>query len=653
MARQVVKNLAPKIGVTEESGVATPFLGGVLTGTGEGTSSWLVPVGEEFDESAHDNHDHSDVQGVPDDLFVGIFATVEDFNVGVISKYGDDPTPEGAYGYVGTTEVFDLYVYFYEDGWAIFSATEESQWKTPVSSLPELGEGIEGDCCLVIGENLIYTYHIDGWIVAAPNTGLLDETSHDLLDHEGLTGVPSIAGLLDETAHDLLNHSGLPGEAWKGTIANVAYLPTNIATHISWGEVAGSFSGTRLLDQILWIPLVNIPANVSYYHLFLWVGWDAGYSDSILLTFRKDNGSGQPNTVAMMGQMTVTKPTSGPTLTVGGITFYRCEVISSVSNTGAEAGIGWLQIGSKAHVHVLTTAIADAGVGYYRDYALNAVTNAAVSMSLNYLGGTKYVDMCYSTADGCIYGRTGLYTSWAKVTSFVWNTDAATPHMQVNHAGIPGVPSIAGLLNETAHDLLDHTGLTGIPSVTGLLDETAHDLLDHTGLTGVGGGSEYFNDPVAAFANLPASGDDGDLIVVKDSHKIYVWDAEAATPCWRETNREVVKENITVDASSWRNFQISLIDRSMLNILDFECIISKIMVTAIDGNATPALDYNIELFTDEARSVYAYWAQNIDDVIFEDKIPFLWEGGSTVYGRIVNNKAAAITDLDIRIKFRV
>jgi hypothetical protein len=42
-------------------------------------------------------------------------------------------------------------------------------------------------------------------------TGLLDETAHDLLDHTGLNGIPSIAGLLDETIHDLLDHTGLTG----------------------------------------------------------------------------------------------------------------------------------------------------------------------------------------------------------------------------------------------------------------------------------------------------------------------------------------------------------------------------------------------------------------------------------------------------------
>jgi hypothetical protein len=94
-----------------------------------------------------------------------------------------------------------------------------------------------------------------------------------------------------------------------------------------------------------------------------------------------------------------------------------------------------------------------------------------------------------------------------------------TAHDQLNHSGLTGIlalgttsstalagdtviPSIAGLLDETAHDQLNHTGLTGIiaigtgatdamagnttiPSIAGLLDETAHDQLDHSGLTGI------------------------------------------------------------------------------------------------------------------------------------------------------------------------
>ena len=225
--------------------------------------------------------------------------------------------------------------------------------------------------------------------------------------------------------------------------------------------------------------------------------------------------------------------------------------------------------------------------------------------------------------------------------------DAATPHQQLNHASIPGVPSIVGLLDEAAHDNLNHTGITGT------LDETAHDALDHTGLTGIPDESTH-KDPVSNVINLPTSGNTaGDVTIVKDTCKIYVWDADASTPCWRETNREVHTNNLTVDASSWADFSISLIDRSILNIPNFECLITKIEIAAIDGNATPAMNYDIELFVSAEKTTHAYWAQGIDEALYEDKVPFLYEGGSTIYGRIVNNQAAAITDFDISIKYRV
>lgn len=69
-------------------------------------------------------------------------------------------------------------------------------------------------------------------------------------------------------------------------------------------------------------------------------------------------------------------------------------------------------------------------------------------------------------------------------------------HDLEDHSTLPGIPSVTGLLDETAHDALDHAGLTGIPSVTGLLDETAHDALDHTGIEGCGGAAEVFTQEV-------------------------------------------------------------------------------------------------------------------------------------------------------------
>jgi hypothetical protein len=87
---------------------------------------------------------------------------------------------------------------------------------------------------------------------------------------------------------------------------------------------------------------------------------------------------------------------------------------------------------------------------------------------------------------------------------FDWDVDAATPfrtdHATVDHSSQLGVPSISGLLDETAHDALDHTGLTGVPGAE-VFDQTAHDALDHSGLTGVG--SQQWRESVADAASLP------------------------------------------------------------------------------------------------------------------------------------------------------
>ena len=80
-------------------------------------------------------------------------------------------------------------------------------------------------------------------------SSLLDETAHDLLDHTGLTGIPSISGLLDETAHDLLDHTGLTGvgtgDMTLAGIQSVTGLKTFDKTKIS---VKGTSTGTNIID---------------------------------------------------------------------------------------------------------------------------------------------------------------------------------------------------------------------------------------------------------------------------------------------------------------------------------------------------------------------------------------------------------------------
>lgn len=66
------------------------------------------------------------------------------------------------------------------------------------------------------------------------HTQYLNETRHDLLDHSGLTGIPSITGLLDEIAHDALDHTGLTG------IPAAYSLPTASITVLGGVKVDGT-----------------------------------------------------------------------------------------------------------------------------------------------------------------------------------------------------------------------------------------------------------------------------------------------------------------------------------------------------------------------------------------------------------------------------
>jgi predicted nucleotidyltransferase len=81
-------------------------------------------------------------------------------------------------------------------------------------------------------------------------------------------------------------------------------------------------------------------------------------------------------------------------------------------------------------------------------------------------------------------------------------------------------------------------------------------------------------------------------------------------------------------------------------------LVTRLLVSAIDGNATPDMDYDIEIYEDESMTTKAYIARGITDVEYEDKIPWEWFGGTTMYIKVINNKAADITDLDITINYR-
>lgn len=131
------------------------------------------------------------------------------------------------------------------------------------------------------------------------------------------------------------------------------------------------------------------------------------------------------------------------------------------------------------------------------------------------------------------------------------------------------------------------------------ISQAEHALIDHTGIPGVGAGG---------------GGQTGNWVL----------------------------NNTTVDLSSWRNIQIQA----------SPALITKVKIIATDGNATPNLNYDIEIYEQSAMTSYAYVARGISEVTYIDAIPWEWFGEGDMYIHIINNQSTAITDLDITIYYR-
>ncbi|MFA5543719.1 MAG: hypothetical protein WDA47_08060, partial [Bacilli bacterium] len=454
---------------------------------------------------------------------------------------------------------------------------------------------IEADARYAKTEKTLNIFDGTVWNNINDNTGLLDETAHDTLDHTGLTGIPA-AEAFTEAVHAETSHEGIAGDKqWKAPVDNEESLPTNEEE-----TIVEQLSGVVYFDPYLTSSAIRAATKFT------------------------GNGSGDYRTLFK------TSYADGNT--------FRAEIYSDNDNEPGE---------------LLYTNDEDINIVEHPQTLEPIFSNADLTEGTSYWvvvycpTGTNSVRLIESDID---HSNPPMLTQNSGDT---WTTP--DDHTLYYGIYISTINSYEGDVryakSEKTTWTFDGTNWNQIGDTTGLLDETSHDALDHDGLTGVG--DKQWKAPVT-YGSLPTEGmTDGDVCIERDSNKIYIFDGDADTPCWRESNREVTQTGITVDASSWREFIISLTDRSMLNIPNFECLITKIEVTAIDGNATPDMDYDIELFVDSEKSGYAYWAQNVTDTNYEDKIPFIYEGGSTVFGRIVNNKASAITDLDITIKFRV
>lgn len=93
--------------------------------------------------------------------------------------------------------------------------------------------------------------------------------------------------------------------------------------------------------------------------------------------------------------------------------------------------------------------------------------------------GNKHVPVTSTTNDGKVL------TAGASAGVFTWQTPSAG-HTQGTDTGLDTGGGHAVTAETIVHHIAETTTAHGgIPSIVGLLDETAHDILDHTGLTGV------------------------------------------------------------------------------------------------------------------------------------------------------------------------
>lgn len=118
------------------------------------------------------------------------------------------PGNKYAYSYVVFANMTLTYTAVSELDW-INSAHTYSLTKTNPSLV--YSDGIKWQAISSLNETSHDSLDHTGLTGIPSITGLLNETSHDLLNHSGLTGIPDTTGLLNETSHDLLDHTGLTG----------------------------------------------------------------------------------------------------------------------------------------------------------------------------------------------------------------------------------------------------------------------------------------------------------------------------------------------------------------------------------------------------------------------------------------------------------
>ena len=314
---------------------------------------------------------------------------------------------------------------------------------------------------------------LSGYSLTSHNHNLNDLTEKSYNSLTDKPTIPSVSGLLDETAHDALDHTGLTG------------VPTQYTD-----EMAQDAIGTLITN-----------------------GTQSG------ITVSYDDANNKLDfTVTASGGGDVIGPSSA---TDGNIVLFD--------------GVTGKVIKDSTYNPSSFAAALGADDNYVTDAEKAALHSHSNKTALDSVSGINTGDQDLSGYSLTTHNHAGIYEPadatilkdadiGVNVAAQVHNHDATYSQLSHNHAlndlteksynsltDKPSIPSVAGLLDETAHDLLDHTGLTGVPAAYTLPTASTTTLggvkVDGSSITINGSGV------IAASAGGIADGDKGDITV--------------------------------------------------------------------------------------------------------------------------------------------